>query len=379
MKTSRGSTGGRLLVPLGSAENRQGARKRAPHPGQDGQALIQVALMALVLLLCLALAVDVGNLYAERRKMQNAADAGALAGARAMCLGYHDQVVSQAYLYAVTENGADPDMTVITVAGNRVTVVAAEPVDTYFLVLIGLSTIDVSAEAEAACGAATSACGMWPLAFDADRYDDMDCGEGWGDEFYVWVDDNWDTESLEGICEKCYCDDVQAYGGVPMGSGHRGWLRLSEPPLDFPNPGDCGGNCGQALKCWLEHYYSGPITIGDCVPGQPGVDVAALHKAELHEGDIVYVLLYDEGTCDGLVGDCPGDPYHVAGFGCIKVDEVIYNLTWDPKPGYGVSDCPKNERVILARKWCDCPSTACGGTDGTEIPPEGVGAVSLVR
>jgi len=54
---------------------------------QSGQVLIQVALMIGVLLLMAALAVDVGNMYAERRRMQNAADAGALAGARDLCLG----------------------------------------------------------------------------------------------------------------------------------------------------------------------------------------------------------------------------------------------------------------------------------------------------
>jgi len=342
---------------------------------EGGQALVQVALALLLLMLCVALTVDVGHLYGERARMQNAADAGALAGARAMCLGYYDQVVPQAYDYAVTQNGADGDLTEISVNGNRVTVVARETVDTYFLVLIGIPTVDIGAEAEAACGAATSACGMWPLAFDVARYDSMECD----DEFYVWVDDNWDTEDLDDLCEKCYCDDVGAYGGVPMAKGSRGWLRLSEPPPNFPNDGNCGGNCGQALKCWLEHLYSGPIGIGDCVPGQPGVDAAAFQATKIHEGELLYILLYDSGPCDEVIGECPGDLYRVAGFGCIQVEEVINKLTWDPRPGYGVSDCPKNEKVILASKSCDCPSTSCGGTDGDAIPPAGVGAVSLTR
>ena len=343
---------------------------------QDGQALVQVTLMLVVLMLAVALAVDVGHLYGERRRMQNAADAGALAGARAMCLGYYDQIVSQAYYYAVTENGADPDLTDISVSGNRVTVVARKPVDTYFIRVVGISTVDVAAEAEAACGAATSVCGSWPLAFDADRYDDMECG----DQFYIWVDDNWNTTDLDDLCTKCECDHVAAYGGAPMGKGHRGWLRISEPPSTYPNPGDCGNNCGEALKCWLEYLYSGPIGEGDCVPGQPGVDSGALHAAELHEGGLVYVLLYDTEPCDGeqVVGDCPGDLYHVTGYGCVQVESVT-TITWPPKEGFGVSDCPKNDKVILASKSCDCPATNCGGTSGDEIPPAGVGAVGLTR
>ena len=52
----------------------------------SGQTLIYVALSMLVLLGFVALAVDVGYLYAERRHMQNAADAGALEAARALLL-----------------------------------------------------------------------------------------------------------------------------------------------------------------------------------------------------------------------------------------------------------------------------------------------------
>jgi len=344
---------------------------------QDGQVVVQVTLMLLVLMLAVALAVDVGHLYGERRRMQNAADAGALAGARAMCLGQQDQVASQAYYYAVTENGADLDLTDISVSGNRVTVVARKPVDTYFIRVVGISTVDVAAVAEAACGAADSACGSWPVAFDAARYESMACG----DQFYIWVDDNWDTENLDDLCLKCECDEVVAYGGPPMGKGSRGWLRISEPPPTFPNPGDCGANCGEALKCWLEHLYSGPITTGDCVPGQPGVDSAALHAAETREGQLVYVLLYDdyEGACD-VVGDCPGDLYHVTGFGCSRIEiGGVKTITWEPKEGFSVSDCPNNDKVILASKSCDCPSTNCGGTSGDVIPPAGVGAVSLTR
>ncbi len=345
---------------------------------QDGQALVQVTLMLLVLMLAVALVVDVGHLYGQRRLMQNAADAGALAGARAMCLGYHDQVDSQAYYYAVNQNGADPDLTDISVSGNRVTVVARKPVDTYFIRVVGISTVDVGAEAEAACGGATSTCAVWPLAFDAAPYNDlaqMPCDA----QFYIWVDDNWNTADIDDFCDKCECDDVALYGGAPMGSGSRGWLSLSQPPPEYPNPGDCGANCGEALKCWLEHIYSGRIRIGDCVPEKPGVDAAALHKAKLHEGDVLYVLLYDEEPCEWEpVGDCPGDPYHVAGFGRIEVIEVK-TITWEPIEPYGVPDCPKNERVILATKICDPATSNCGGTDGDVIPPGGLGAVSLTR
>ena len=46
-----------------------------------------VALAIFVLVAILALAIDVGRFYQQRRDMQNAADAGALAGAGDLCFG----------------------------------------------------------------------------------------------------------------------------------------------------------------------------------------------------------------------------------------------------------------------------------------------------
>lgn len=58
-------------------------RRIVSHPGSDerGAAGVMVAVMMLVLIGAGALAVDVGQIYAERAQLQNAADAGALAGA----------------------------------------------------------------------------------------------------------------------------------------------------------------------------------------------------------------------------------------------------------------------------------------------------------
>ena len=48
---------------------------------QAGQAIVLVAAAAVVLTAILMLAIDGGGIYLERRQLQNAADAGALAGA----------------------------------------------------------------------------------------------------------------------------------------------------------------------------------------------------------------------------------------------------------------------------------------------------------
>jgi len=145
---------------------------------QSGQVLIQVALMIGVLLLMAALAVDVGNIYAERRRMQNAADAGALAGARDLCLGGSvDHAIAVATLYA-TANGASGAAVIID--GYRVEVEASTAAQMFFAGIVGINSVDVSAVAEAECGCADSPCSVFPMAFDLPTWEDVGCEQ----EFY---------------------------------------------------------------------------------------------------------------------------------------------------------------------------------------------------
>ncbi len=62
--------------------------KRFLKSEENGQTLIWVALGMIALMALVALAIDGANIYATRRQMQNAADSGALAGARELCLGH---------------------------------------------------------------------------------------------------------------------------------------------------------------------------------------------------------------------------------------------------------------------------------------------------
>ena len=55
---------------------------------RKGTIIVMVAVMLVVLLGCVALAVDIGYLYVARAELQRAADAAALAGAQAMGRDY---------------------------------------------------------------------------------------------------------------------------------------------------------------------------------------------------------------------------------------------------------------------------------------------------
>lgn len=78
-----------------------------------GAVIVMVAILMVVLLGCVALAVDIGHLYVARAELQRAADSAALAGALALGRGSDDsplgdyypsseEVYSQAELYAVS-------------------------------------------------------------------------------------------------------------------------------------------------------------------------------------------------------------------------------------------------------------------------------------
>ncbi len=82
-------------------------KQGAAQTGERGSVLVTVALMLTAILLMLILAIDVGVGYAERRKMQNAADAGSLAAAAVLAEGGTDaQILAAINEYTIVQNEA---------------------------------------------------------------------------------------------------------------------------------------------------------------------------------------------------------------------------------------------------------------------------------
>lgn len=133
-----------------------------------GQILVLVAIMLIGMLAMLALVLDGGNAYLQRRQAQNAADAAALAGARTYCLTQdRAQAEAVARTYAITNNGATA-ASVTFPSTNTVNVVAEITFDTYFAHLIGRDQIVASAEAASGCFAGVSA-HVLPIAWACHR------------------------------------------------------------------------------------------------------------------------------------------------------------------------------------------------------------------
>ena len=115
----------------------------------EGQIVLMIALCLPALILALVLCVDGGNAYLGRRIIQNAADAGALAGAGVVCCNHAGDAQDVALSYA-RRNGADAD---VDVGEDSVDVLASLTRHTVFAGLWGWHDLTVSAQAAAGCGA----------------------------------------------------------------------------------------------------------------------------------------------------------------------------------------------------------------------------------
>ncbi len=150
-------------------------RKTAAHIGREtGQALILFVLGLGVLLGMVAMSVDVGLILHERRQLQNAADAAALAGAIELP---ESQTLagSEAQTWA-ENNGIDlsaGDEITITVdpVTNAVEVEVTREASFIFGRALGLTTVDVHASAVAQIGAPASLSGLMPFAVIEDAID----------------------------------------------------------------------------------------------------------------------------------------------------------------------------------------------------------------
>jgi hypothetical protein len=265
---------------------------------QRGQVLILLAVSMVGLIAILALVLDGGNLYLHRRRMQNAADAGALAGARILALdGTDGQASTAAYDYSVTRN--DAATANIAVASPIVTVRACTPVLMSFARVLGINAQTVCATAVARFDGVNLAYGAAPIAI-------RDFEFVKGDPYTIWDDDK-DMDPLTGNISGAY----------------RGWLCMS--CLVPESCGNCGSNL---LKDWMVDGYEGAISRDEWVRGEEGVSAAVIQQA--YVGQLIKIVVFDE-----IRQWYPGkDYYHVLKFAVFEVTEVL--ATRSPKGIQGI-------------------------------------------
>lgn len=110
---------------------------------ENGASLVYVAITMVVLLGMAALALDGSNLYLQRRNMQNAADAAALAGVHVMASGGSKREARQEVRDFAVEN--DSTAKNVQIRNNSVSLNAERTVETYFARIFSINSVDVDA------------------------------------------------------------------------------------------------------------------------------------------------------------------------------------------------------------------------------------------
>ncbi|MGC8786698.1 MAG: pilus assembly protein TadG-related protein [Anaerolineae bacterium] len=290
---------------------------------ESGQALVLIVVLLLSLLAMLALVVDGGNIYLQRRSTQNAADAGAMAGARVLAYnGTEASARAAAQEYAMQRNGADRCDVIIN--GAQVTVVAYKDVAMTFARVVGLPQVTVSARATAKWAPINELGGLAPLSIRNFNYQ-------FGVPYTIWDDDR----------------DMDPVTGNISGS-YRGWLNL---PCVYPQ--SCGAAGSSELKNWMVNGWSGATRVDTWIAGDGGVKAAVIQQAQV--GKVLKIAVFDriEEKYSGQ------SYYHVVKFAAFKVTNVY--ATGNPKGIKGTF-----EYMIAA-------GPSGGGPDG------GYRTISLIR
>jgi Flp pilus assembly protein TadG len=141
-------------------------RIRTRLTGERGATAVIVALLLVPVMGFAAIAVDVGALYAERARLQTAADAAALAVARNCALGAcGDMQATAQELVTANVGAADAAPPVLGSNPSSVTVTGNNPVEHWFAPVLGHESTGVSATATVAWGAPGGGTAALPLIF----------------------------------------------------------------------------------------------------------------------------------------------------------------------------------------------------------------------
>ena len=333
---------------------------------QSGQSMVLVALLMMVFIALLAVVFDGGYAYLQRRNAQTAADAGALAGARELCLTGDPVLATQsAFDYALIRNHAlEADVSIL---GDEVQVTTRIPFATFFGSLFGRPAITSSAIAAAACFAPGAGAGMLPVAWNCSP--PIDPGDSESNDCQILYGKTFVIMDSKGSGDDFNCQDPPN-SGLPAGTldcdyddddlndvlagGDRSWLDL-----------DGGGGGASELVGWVNGEYDGDIQYHTWFGGQSGVANSVFQAAAGRVGDVVLIPVFDK-YCDQpdklpeiacpLLYDFGEDTtvasggastlyYHVITFALFKIT-CVDAPPYGPCPGHMAAGLPKSVKTI---------------------------------
>jgi hypothetical protein len=288
------------------------------HSSERGQSLVLVALLFIAFAGILALVLDGGNAYAARRQAQNAADAGALAGASYMC-EHKDATggANKATEYAVTRNGAANAVANANLSKGSVVVTATVQADTFFAGLIGINQVAPVAVAEAQCRPPVGI-GILPIAWScrervvdpehtlpgiscAEKLVPKDCANPYDlNCTYILMD----SVKVAGSKKNNHCDPTVTDPTASNYCYSQNDLVCADPPTNNPPNGyiDCdlnddgidelmaggarswldlngGGGGASELTNWIQNGFPFAIPPHTWLPEESGVATSIFHTA----------------------------------------------------------------------------------------------------
>jgi len=204
---------------------------------EKGSVIVIVALSMTVLMGFAALIVDVGNLYLNKTRLVNMADAAALAGVQDLP-GSPELAVASAYSYAM-QNGISSDVIGVSISSNNtvLTVNVERTVPLFFAKVFAMTSADVEARAVAAIKPITEISGVVPFGVVKQQFiygQPYTLKDGAGDGY----DGNYGALALGGNGANVYNGNIE--------EGYNGLISIGE--WVSTEPGNMSGPTGNGVE-----------------------------------------------------------------------------------------------------------------------------------
>mgnify|MGYP001147170976 CR=1 FL=1 len=269
-------------------------RIRSTLNNEKGSVLLIVAAGMIVLMVMTALVIDIGYVHAEKRHLQNTADAAALAGARELVDGNAANVTTVVETYVDVNGITLEEIAGIAQEEDRVTVTLRGSRNLFIARVFGVDTMTVEASATAMVGNARSVTKVLPIGLTKDGYENVLASEN----------------PLFGLVG----NDPEA---TEIGPGNWGFTYM-----------DGSNTTGTQQVNYMEMGgYEGNIYVGMEISTDTGANVLAELKERtyvldsLMEGEMYFVPVYEPTNKDKVAGKTVSE---IVGFAAIRI--VSYDI-----------------------------------------------------
>jgi Flp pilus assembly protein TadG len=244
---------------------------------QSGQTLVLITLFMLSLLGMCAFAIDVGTWYQQKREVQNAADAGALAGAATLPNGWSAATSAAAAELSNNISGATVTYspTSVYVANDSIRVTASKPAQSFFAK--ALTSKQVTTTASATATFMNSGGGALPWGVIKSTYTP-------GNTYPIFVDQSgpnfgsirlpaWDTAS-----QTCTTGGVTGGGANLYASEVSGSVTVCPVKIDDVIATKTGGNSGPTTQAVSDRCGGAALQSASAIASFPATGTPSLLK-----------------------------------------------------------------------------------------------------